>query len=541
MSGMLGNVLPSTGTSNTARTPSAATPTETKGKPSSTGAVVNGSAQPTRGGLKTSGITPIPAPPPVKKPNPTLQTLLEASQEFKKGEVTPQVRTVCSAVDSHGTPILKFSELFVPSIPVDAFLPQKRPKTQSQLNLEELCEADEHFLFEEVEEEDEDQQGSDRFWRQRQLAENNQPLSSDGATAVVGQPLKEHPVEDTEQLLHKLPEAAFDTLQQISWEDRIMWDDTDTKEGGQGDVEMRDVGHVQLSSFITPFNNNESADARPLWGKVQAISAPQNSAKQQGAKIQLHKEDVVMTDASTSSLTSSLPSKPLSEIFTHVNTELERGDWTDAIIWDDDAPPTSTLHTQLILDLNDKNAFPDDPSKSLIVQTQPSASAMDETRRRIMLARKRKASDLAASTPGAPASASNLEEQEMDQFNLSNDQHYRESAFGSKTLQKLAKQKVIHSEPALKLSLVKPVLTKDDLNNFHRPKLKLAPGEVVKMQPLKKVLQCHRPTKTYWCGLLAWRANAYYLQCRTSCSMVTNGHRKAQRDLLRPQHWTLCS
>lgn len=62
------------------------------------------------------------------------------------------------------------------------------------------------------------------------------------------------------------------------------------------------------------------------------------------------------------------------------------------------------------------------------------------------------------------------QEDELDPFNLSNDQYYRVGAQNKGPKQKLSKTRVIHSEPALKLSLNKSYLTNNDWENFHRPK-----------------------------------------------------------------------
>lgn len=108
-----------------------------------------------------------------------------------------------------------------------------------------------------------------------------------------------------------------------------------------------------------------------------------------------------------------------------------------------------------------------------------------------MLARKRKAEALqasAAATAATPQAGVPEGDTVADPFNLSNDQYYRENR---KKLQS-TKTRFLHSEPALKLSLVKTHLTQEDLANFHKPKLRLHPGEVVRVLPIKKVCKEER-------------------------------------------------
>jgi transcription initiation factor TFIID subunit 1 len=72
---------------------------------------------------------------------------------------------------------------------------------------------------------------------------------------------------------------------------------------------------------------------------------------------------------------------------------------------------------------------------------------------------------------------------ETDKYNISNDKYYNQQR-SNKVRQKLSRTRIIHSEPALKLSLVRSHHTPAQWQEFHRPKTKIPINENHSVTPL---------------------------------------------------------
>lgn len=151
----------------------------------------------------------------------------------------------------------------------------------------------------------------------------------------------------------------------------------------------------------------------------------------------------------------------------HLNMQLEEGDWLDAIIWDKEKPPASTM--KISLDLNDPNMLFDveevEATKELLIEPK-----------HVKKGRK----PLPKPIPKIQIYHTDTEPHNklpLNRFNLSNDKFYESHLAGRlvRVRQTFGQLVVQHALPALKLhpALYKTKLSKAELRSFHRPLIQL--------------------------------------------------------------------
>jgi transcription initiation factor TFIID subunit 1, fungi type len=169
------------------------------------------------------------------------------------------------------------------------------------------------------------------------------------------------------------------------------------------------------------------------------------------------------------------------------NYDLETGQWEDLIVWDE-SEAYKLKNVKVEINLNDPNLSVEIQSR----QPQPSTYTPY-----LQLQRKR--------TKGRPAlkkaqtdtflpSIRTGNQTALDRFNLSNDRYYETVKKGGRVRQQFGKIFIQHSLPALKLQipLFKRDMSKSEMRAFHRPPLRIAPGDTMqfaRMQNLKKKIR----------------------------------------------------
>jgi len=322
-------------------------------------------------------------------------------------------------------PILKYSEVFAPGAPSENVFYQRRKQKMdlSKVDLEEVCEPDEEEDFDTTQEPSE-------------YASVRPSADMDIVEAEIG-----HPLKPDAKIESNLGEHAFALLEQQSWEDKIVW----SSEG----LEKQELSIVARRSLQS---HSKKKPEEPPKSQPQLKEEPMSSLPDSMPVPALLKAQATVPKVITA--TPEVKAEIKSHLF-KPNDELETGKWVESIIWDDNVPPKVAPPTDLVLDLNDKYVFPEDPMKRFGNAPSVNVSSPTNTRR----GRKRKFEP---------------SEDGIDFFNLSNDKYYKTS--GGKVRQKLGKTTVVHSVPALKLSIYKPFLSDLDLTHFHRPQAKIKPG-----------------------------------------------------------------
>eukprot|EP01119_Soliformovum_irregulare_P015805 TRINITY_DN4508_c0_g1_i1.p1 TRINITY_DN4508_c0_g1~~TRINITY_DN4508_c0_g1_i1.p1 ORF type:complete len:1471 (+),score=537.36 TRINITY_DN4508_c0_g1_i1:58-4470(+) len=390
---------------------------------------------------------------------PSLYKLFKSPGSLTRDEINSQIRSISSAPSQPKGPILKFSEIFAPPPPSRGFIPRKKSKAAPipPTDLEDMCESEEEEVFTKFEETSEI--GIDGVVKLSKKTDESEYMA---------QPLKEGS-KSSKDIVAVAPEA-FDPVQQYSWEDDILWEKPKDRKMNNMDIDM-------VPSKPAPSKpRSESQPKRSLWGsllpdppKIEPPSEPKDPmeigfpAPIEPAIEDPKKISSAIPPPSDDHASHGALNTHAQPAFTNPNLELASGDWLKSIIWDDRVNPVVAPQTELILDLNDKAIFPENVDLDAL---EKSSKPTDKTPRE----KKRKAEQL---------------EEEVDPFNLSNDPFYA-NANKAKSRQKLGKTMVLHSEPALKLSLVKPSLSTEDLVHFHRPHTKLRPREIVKVQLIRR-------------------------------------------------------
>jgi len=353
---------------------------------------------------------------------PTLGTLMNPELKLNKKDLTPELRTVCSSLNGKDGPILKYSEVFGPAPPSESvFYSRRKSKMDaSKLDLEDLCEVDEEEDFDTPQE-------------PHEYASVRQSSDMEIVEAEIG-----HPLKPDAKIESNLSEHAFALLEQQSWEDKIVW----SSEG----LEKQELSILARRSLHSQSKKKQAEASKP---SVPIKEEPVSSLPDSMPVPALLRAQASLPKVITA------PPEVKAEIKTHLfkpNDELESGKWVESIMWDDNVPAKVAPPIDLVLDLNDKYVFPDDPMKRF--GNAPNVNISVSRR-----GRKRKFEP---------------SEEGIDFFNLSNDKYYKTS--GGKVRQKLGKTTVVHSVPALKLSIYKPFLSDHDLTHFHRPQAKIKPG-----------------------------------------------------------------
>lgn len=182
------------------------------------------------------------------------------------------------------------------------------------------------------------------------------------------------------------------------------------------------------------------------------------------------------------------------------NWDLEKGNWTESVIYDENELPKIIPPLNLVLNMNDPYLLFDrlgqeDISKRLV-------KAERIISRKLKRIRKAQKSGISIPMSGSSESIANLSFAAItnnpsqffskpfpDKFNLSNDRFY-ESIKEQKGGIHGSFEKVTlhHSIPALKLQPphFKCALSKAELRSFHRPKLTFSPGDSIQFSNLKE-------------------------------------------------------
>lgn len=253
-------------------------------------------------------------------------------------------------------------------------------------------------------------------------------------------------------------EISFSPMQATSvmmmdWEKDILWDENDAMKRRKTRDEHVRVGIEEEVRRPMYFPPRPDQPPRPT---IQNITAPVRMLKTNAAKF--------------------------------LNFELEKGSWEDCIIWDDTVLPAALPNLHPILHLSDPN---------LIFETLE----IEDISKKIMKAEKMIAKRLKrlrkAERLGISAEEMMTEKEEIhsftkplnDKFNISNDKYYEKTTAKTAPIVKSSLRQigVQHSIPALKLSIpyFKPLLSKEELRHFHRPKIRF-PRAPISFSVLRK-------------------------------------------------------
>ncbi|KAF9437750.1 hypothetical protein BGZ76_011280 [Entomortierella beljakovae] len=171
--------------------------------------------------------------------------------------------------------------------------------------------------------------------------------------------------------------------------------------------------------------------------------------------------------------------KPLDELFTVRNYDLENGDWEESIIWDENKPFKPFTHVSL--NMNDANVLFD--------FTNMDNKAMGEGFR---VRRGKKVIFPAyrvVTNTNDPSEAETHRKLRIDRFNLSNDRFYEANKEGRfhRVRQTFGQLVVQHALPAVKLMKpwYKNKLTKPEQRSFHRPQLQITPNVEITFSRVK--------------------------------------------------------
>jgi hypothetical protein len=174
------------------------------------------------------------------------------------------------------------------------------------------------------------------------------------------------------------------------------------------------------------------------------------------------------------------------------NYDVETGEWEDYIIWDDgDAFKFRDLPAQI--NLNDP----------FLIVENALESRHPKSKRRFPPTRYPSGPFVGGNSVGMVTRFGNDVGQmrwQLDKFNLSNDRYYDLHRVGKsgRVRQMFNKNSVQHSLPAVKLQLpfFKRYMSKSDLRSFHRPQMKIVPGEQWKFTRIKNLKKKLKGGKT---------------------------------------------
>jgi len=458
-------------------------------------------------------------------------------------ELTPETSVICSDLN-RGDPILKFSEMFAPQIR------RKRTKKLTREYDEDDLEApapgyDEAVAFERTEEEEVMVETPAVETVEQEIihiapheptgiaglcASVVQCDSGDDGDIEMGEASDEEAWEaslaepEEEELLESFPsDSAFDGIEQLPWEDQIVWaeeddDDDDwgttkkkkkkkqqaetaaapatTEYGVRPSTSLNSMGTwplpqqpaqsitsvpvpMELATNLMDLLDSEMVEDAPgsefdlgIGGTTQPKPMPLPSA----ASAPAPEEPKKATPKKRTKKKKKKPEKAFDFSKEYRNDELEYGDWEQRIAWDEKhRPPPAPL----VFDLNDPHMLYEEQfiTKDLerVVGGPIRHRKCQQLQAAAVVAAAKKAAEEAAkpvTNKNRKAKIVEVEEpdEDLDPYNISMDHHYVNTRASSKK-QKVGKMEVFHAPVALKLSLVKPHLSREDVINFHRPRL----------------------------------------------------------------------
>lgn len=176
--------------------------------------------------------------------------------------------------------------------------------------------------------------------------------------------------------------------------------------------------------------------------------------------------------------------------FPIANYDLETGEWEDMIVWDE-SEADKLRNAMVEINLNDPNL-----SVEVVQQQKPPSTYIPYMQ---LQQRRRKGRPNAAALKKAGQADNfipNLRNNQtaLDRFNMSNDRYYESLKKGGRVRQQFGKIFIQHSLPALKLQipLYKRDMSKSDMRAFHRPPLRITPGDslqFIRMKNMKKKIR----------------------------------------------------
>ncbi|KAG0629769.1 hypothetical protein M758_1G128800 [Ceratodon purpureus] len=284
----------------------------------------------------------------------------------------------------------------------------------------------------------------------------------------------------------RIPEANFDLIHQVEWEDGILWDTSRRDEFISGDpascqlVEvdseselshLSEIDHERLSTdkhvaglidypdwqrpcVIEPLQQTSSVS-----GDEKEVSAPAKMLRHpQILRLETRSFDKQTVEEARAELLKRISNMTLS--VKEKNQELARGDWLSSISWGE--PEPCLPRSKVIFDFMDPQMVFETSEAKIGQSLCLHAAAVVLTP-----GGKEGASDVAEGTFNASLS--------LTRFNISNDKYYTNKKTHQQQKSNAKKRaihgvKVMHSLPAIKLQSMKPKLSNKDLANFHRPK-----------------------------------------------------------------------
>ena len=173
------------------------------------------------------------------------------------------------------------------------------------------------------------------------------------------------------------------------------------------------------------------------------------------------------------------------------NVLLQNGDWVQNIIWDENSYILKTYENNnkrppILFDLNDKNMLYEDDLEQKLNPKEPDSDEeiLNDQQQQQQQDEKEKEKDQNSSTDNSNINSNTGEkdmnmtddheiQEELDPYNLSLDALYIKRK--SSRRKKIRKAKIYHSPVALKLSMVRPYLSKEALEYFHKPRTQTIP------------------------------------------------------------------
>ncbi|XP_024386328.1 transcription initiation factor TFIID subunit 1 isoform X4 [Physcomitrium patens] len=295
--------------------------------------------------------------------------------------------------------------------------------------------------------------------------------------------------EDIAECRRQIPDANFDLIHQVEWEDDIIWDTSDVSRRGASisdhrstchlvevdrDTEQSHLSDVDLQCLVKEQCDTRLSDCsdwrrpyvvEPLCQKCRDIededelTMPAKTVRHPQMlrleTLRFHREP---GEESRSALLRRINNTTLE--VKEKNQELTRGSWLGSIFWGE--PESGLPRSKVIFDLMDSQ---------MVFETTEANDGQS-----ICL----HAAAVVLTAVGKDGVSDGAEEAvntslPLTRFNISNDKYYTNKKTHQQQKSNAKKRaihgvKVMHSLPAIKLQSMKPKLSNKDLANFHRPK-----------------------------------------------------------------------
>lgn len=308
------------------------------------------------------------------------------------------------------------------------------------------------------------------------------------------------------------PEPAFLPVQQLDWENDIIWSDSDVPQPQpEADAMPSSAAAVAASAAADAAANNKKATElkkeKPDTPKRPSSGAPAangGDAVFEDVEAMIEKEEAgekerepgetdseadkekevakERAEAERLAAAESVDAKRRRRTFKNVNEQLADGGWASAIAWG--PSEARRLKAPLVLDMNDRYllfeemahgadaAGPAGGKRDAASQDNAPAQVRPKAVRKLSKSGLEVEPDLPRTQTSSYSSESR--NAPLDPFNISLDRFYATTRAKSSAAAMAARAPIQHAVPALKLSLVKTHLVKEDLVDFHRPKVDLS-------------------------------------------------------------------